>query len=223
MLADLAGKLVNIVDEDESEYVSGGKLKALVSFRAMNAQRKYQQSFRFVSHARQVYASNQLPALKGADQAVKRRLYFFEYKHRIPQEKVDPFLTDKILANELPGIVGKAIAAATNFLKNKQVFTIPPLALETREEFMLASSSALAFFDENYKVDDTAAKISSDLHEEYVEWCKRTSRHAMTPTKFHLALKDIEGLRTFRKGGVRVKNCRSKIEKESFNAQNPSL
>ena len=217
-LADLAGKLINIVDEDESEYVNGGKLKALTSMRPITAERKYEQSFRFTPQAKFIFSSNHFPTLKNLDSAIERRLHIIPFEHRVPEDKIIRDLAERIVQNELPGIIGQALNAALAFLDNNLKFSIPEKAHEARQTFMTESSSPLTFFDACYQVSPTHQTTNDTLYEDYLLYCRKYQRQALSSLKFHQALKQIPGLVTLRGAhGKRAKNCVKRLDAPLLN------
>jgi P4 family phage/plasmid primase-like protien len=217
-LSTLAGKLLNIVDEDESEYVNGGKLKALTSMRPLSAERKYEQGFTFTPQAKFIFSSNQYPTLKNLDAAIERRLYIIPFEHRVPDDKRDPFLAEKLIANELPGIVGKALVHALRFLDNNLTFSLPTHARAARDAFMVEASSPLAFFEACYKVDPSHQTTNDALYEDYLLYCRKYNRNATSSQKFHTALRRVTGLQTVRiSADVRGKNCVKRLDAPLLN------
>lgn len=174
-LAEIAGKLVNIKDEDESDYIDGGKLKAIASHRKMSAQRKFGNPFDIYPQIKLAFAANQLPQFKSMDSGTQRRLFFVEFMHPVPQNKQDRDITNKLLM-ELPGIVNFALTGAQSYYNNNESFQTPPQVLATNQKFLNESSSALAFFSEYYQVDSTLQSwvSNSTLYDQYKRWCEET-------------------------------------------------
>lgn len=217
-LAMLAGKLINIVDEDESEYVNGGKLKALTSQRPLQAERKFEQGFTFTPHAKFIFASNHLPTLKNIDPAVERRLHLVPFEHRVPEHQKDPNLSIKLTTQELPGIVGRALVAASRFATQGIKFHMPKKATDVREDFMLESSSAMSFFDSCYKVDPSLQTTNDQVYEDYLAYCRKFQKQPMSSMKFHIALKQVPGLVTTKGAqGKRLKNCVKRLDAPTLN------
>lgn len=207
-LSMLAGKLINIVDEDESEYVNGGKLKALTSMRPLSAERKFEQGFTFTPQAKFIFSSNQYPTLKNLDAAIERRLYIIPFEHRVAPDKRDPFLAEKLTTQELPGIVGKALVHVLKFLDNNLTFTLPNQAKAARDAFMIEASSPLSFFDACFQIDPSRQTSNDQLYEDYLDYCRKYNRQALSSQKFHQTLKSVPGLLTLKgTGGKRFKNC----------------
>lgn len=225
-VANLAGKQLNIVDEDESEYVSGGKLKALTSFRPIEAERKYENSFRFYPQAKNIFASNHLATLKNMDSAVERRMHLIYYQHSIPALERDPHLKDKII-KELPAILSRSLAAITALLATKNHhFEIPKAFLEARHDFVVDSLSPLTFFEECFEAvpDTSICYLNSAMYRDYLDWCEENKKHPFSQMKFFAALKAIPGLLPTRSGHKheRGRSARKKAM-STFKANSSSL
>ncbi len=221
-LAELAGKRVNVQDEDESEYILPDKLKALVSQAPMQAERKYGSPFTFRPRCKFLFGSNQLPNFKSVDEGLKRRLNFIEFKHQLKKEEQDKQLIEK-LKSELPGILRRAMLAAQNFLDRNEEFNMPAATIVTADAFMIESEPVWSFFHDRYQITAPDHKPSvnptlgwtktSDLYDEYREWCSDNGKHSKSKPRFVKALDGIPGLRIERSGdGQRWRSC----EKQAF-------
>lgn len=216
-IAGLAGKLINIVDEDESEYVNGGRLKALTSMRPITAERKYENAFRFTPQAKFIFGSNQLPTIKNPDSAIERRLHLIGFEHRVAKDKIIRNLAELIVTQELAGIVGKALYHSALFLKNNLEFSMPEKLINTRAEFMVETSSPLAFFEECYQVSDTQSTSNHQIYEDYLLYCRKCNRLPVSSIKLHVALNQIPGLITTRTTTKRFKNCAKRLDAPTLN------
>ena len=201
-VAELAGKRINIQDEDESEFILSDKFKALISQNKMQAERKYASPFTFRPRCKLLFGSNQLPNFKSVDDGLLRRLRFVEFKHPLDPSEQDKNILSK-LQQELPGIVQKAMIAAERFVKNKEEFNFPQSALNTAEQFAIESEPAITFFYETYQVRRDAKRdevpsdgwcLFKDMYKVYREWCKENGKFPKSSIKFAKILDRIPGL-----------------------------
>jgi len=212
IIAELAGKRVNIKDEDESKYIDGGKLKAISSHRKTEAQRKFGNPFNMYPQTKMIFASNQLPKFKSIDDGTQRRINFIYFGTPIEKEKQDKNLLNK-LEFELPGIIRKAmLEGAKRFYENNEEFDLPATIVNANKEFIQESSSAVMFFYEYFKVDpdlDVDKYYPSDeIYRLYRGWCEENGKQAMASNVFHRALSEQdEMIKTVVKGNKKFKNA----------------
>lgn len=203
--ANLAGKLANIYDEDESGYVDLGKLKGLVSHTPTDAQRKFQDVFLLHPFAKFIFASNQFPNFAGIDQGMMRRIYPIEFLHSTPEEKRDKDLKEK-LRSELSGIVGKIIRAAQAFVSRGQRFLVPASVKALKEDFRSDNNPVIGFILENFTIPSEAEASlhipgstspgtlnpwvpTGDLYTQYEDWVKKMGHKPVSHKSFTQILK----------------------------------
>ncbi|MFL2134178.1 phage/plasmid primase, P4 family [Desemzia sp. FAM 23990] len=100
--AELYGKLANIGDDIESDFISNtGIFKKLVTGDRLNAERKGQDPFDFNNFAKLIFSANNIPRLGGGKDtaAIARRLVIipFDAKFSAGDEDFDPYIKDKLI------------------------------------------------------------------------------------------------------------------------------
>lgn len=202
-VAELAGKRINIQDEDESEFILSDKFKALISQNKVQAERKYSPPFSFRPRCKFIFGSNQLPNFKSVDDGLERRLRFIEFKNPLEPEEQDKNILAK-LTKELPGIVQKAMAAAEAFVKRKEEFNLPNASIETSKQFVVESEPVLSFFLEKYRIRPDALRdqvpsegwtLYADIYRDYVEWCRINGKHHKSSIKAAKVLDRLPGMK----------------------------
>ena len=200
-VAELSGKFINILDEDESERVASDKFKALVDQNPTEARRLYQAPFTFKPYAKFLFASNQLPNFRYVD-GLERRLHFIHFKNPVPVASQDKELDEKLYA-ELPGIIGKALAAATSFLGRNGEFKPPLSSLVLKEEFLRFAMPAAQFVAECAVTLPEADEVASGtwtpnkrLYDAYATWCHATGHRALSSQNFHRQLLALPNITT---------------------------
>lgn len=201
-VAELAGKRINIQDEDESEFILSDKFKALISQAKVQAERKYGAPFSFRPRCKFLFGSNQLPNFKSVDDGLLRRLRFIEFKHPLDPKEQDKNILEK-LRKELPGIVQRSIAAAKAFVERQEEFNLPQSEIRTAEQFSIESEPAMTFFHETYYVRTDARRdevpsdgwtLFKDMYKQYRDWCKENGKYPKSAIKFAKILDRIPGL-----------------------------
>ena len=225
--AELAGRRLNVQDEDESEFINADKLKALISQRRIDAQRKFGNPFSFQPRCKFIFGSNQMPNFKQVDDGLKRRLYFLEFNHPLTKAEQDKAMPEKLRA-ELPGIVYKVVAAARGFMERNQEFVLPESVSTLGDKFALESDPVLLFFAEMYNIHQNPVSApgtpntfewstSAGMYDQYVNWCQTNRKIPKSSPRFYKSLENIPGLKTERDGnGTRWRSCGLRIIKNDF-------
>ena len=186
--AELVGKRVNILDEDESDYIKADALKALVSKRKIEACRKYQQPFSFIPQTKFLFSSNQFPKINNIDDGLKRRIHFIEFKFPIPIDRQDKQLNAKLIA-EIPGIISNALIVGNAFRERNEEFSITKNMIATKNQFILELTPVLRWLDEECSVggsDDWTD--NARLYRNYKEWCDNNGHKLLNSMNFHKQL-----------------------------------
>lgn len=170
--AELKGKRVNIIHEEQSERIRVDLLKNIVSGNAMLIEEKYKQPAKFVPSVKFFWGTNDLPSFDDIDKALKRRINVIPFHRQIPEESRDLFLMDK-LKKELPGILHFAFEGARRFAKRGFVFNKPKAVTDAMEGVIEDRFPAVRFFHEYYEITgDPEDKVATKLlYQEYVNWC----------------------------------------------------
>lgn len=117
-LATLAGKRINLVGElhDESP-IPGAAFKNVTGGSLVTGRHPTHRPFTFRPTAAHWFASNVLPATTDRGEAFYRRWAVLRFRNTVPVGQVDPDLFDKIVASELPAILGQAFMGAERVVR----------------------------------------------------------------------------------------------------------
>lgn len=109
-LAQLAGKRFNSVGELPSWSTYNplpSIFKQVLGGDPMTASHKHKPTFEFVNTASHFFNSNHLPKSDEGSTAFMRRWLILEFNNPIPEEEVDVTLEDRIIEEEMPGVIYK--------------------------------------------------------------------------------------------------------------------
>jgi len=190
-ISGLIGKKVNLCNEEESKYLRSDRFKALISGDPTTAERKHEAAFTFSPTTKYLFATNAMPSFDGINYGIRRRMKIIPFKRIFKNEEQDKNLSDKLLT-ELPGIVQFALDGAKRLIENGYNFTATPSVEEALIEFENITSSALMFFRETYMINESKEQFvsSSDMYQEYTDWCTKNGKHPMSSHNFHRDLTD---------------------------------
>ncbi|MBK7278101.1 MAG: hypothetical protein IPI51_22505 [Betaproteobacteria bacterium] len=117
-VASLAGKRLNLVGElDDAAPIPAAAFKNITGGGLAEGRHPTHRPFSFVCVAAHCFASNTLPATTDKGEGFFRRWRVVHFRHRVPDAAVDPYLVDKIIAHEMPGVIARAFAAAESVAK----------------------------------------------------------------------------------------------------------
>jgi len=192
-VARLVGKLANICPDLPSAHLeSTSVFKALTGFDTVTGERKFQESFDFVSYARLVFSANHPPRSKDASHAFFRRWYPFPFGRTfgadaIPREVLDAELSSP---QELSGLLNKALAALPRLARGH--FTETASVKQAWEEFRATTDPLAVWLDHNTIDDPSSVWVEKGrLISIFNKAATQKGVPAMTNTAFGLALKRL--------------------------------
>ncbi|HSZ85912.1 MAG TPA: phage/plasmid primase, P4 family, partial [Puia sp.] len=199
-VAELENKLINYSPEISGKIESAGIFKTLTSGEPLSVRKIYKDPTTIYNYARLAFNVNELPHNVQQTNAFFRRFLIVPFDITIAPEKQDKNLTQKIIKDELPGILNWVLSGLKRLLDQKG-FTESNVVKEQLEEYRRDADSVLAFLaDYRYKKSISKTKSLKTLFSEYLMFCSASGMPYC---------KD----RTFSK---RLKAADFKIERASF-------
>ena len=144
---ELAGKLANIGDELDKEYIAtSSKFKSIVSGMMISGQKKYGDVVNFTPYAKMLFAMNGDLRMDDPGNAVADRLIQVPFPASLRKEDIDPYLPEKL---RRPGavqyVIDKALKAFVAVL-DRGGFTDSVVAERTRMEWEEYNNPILAWY-----------------------------------------------------------------------------
>ncbi len=173
-LARLAGKRLNFVAElPDTKVIQSEVVKGVISGDLQTGRHIREAPFDFKPTAGHLFAANRLPQSADQTDAYYRRWIVLRHNNVCPETERDPQLADRILAHEIPGIVGRFVRGAARLIRNGG-YSIPPSSTATVTDWRHAASSVAVFLDVYTRPSRTgeAGTLSSDLHAAYGTWAR---------------------------------------------------
>lgn len=119
-IARLKGaRLVTVSESEEGVYLDESLVKQLTGGDLITARFLYGREFEFRPEFKLIMATNHKPRIRGTDEGIWRRIRLVPFTRRIPPEKQDLQLPDK-LAAELPGILNWALTGLAAWLRRSE-------------------------------------------------------------------------------------------------------
>lgn len=195
--AMIADKLLNYSSEMGSK-VESDIFKKLVSREPIDARLLYKSSFIMEDYARLMFNCNELPSDIEHTNAFFRRFIIIPFRTTIKEEDQDRQLSQKIIADELPGVFNWMLSGMLRLLKN-QSFTKSTIVEDEVKRFRRESDSALNFLDERNYVKSPSTELRlQEFYNEYRMFCIENGNSPCSNKNFSKRIKN-EGFETKRK------------------------
>ena len=196
--AELTGKLANIGDDINDEWISNTAIfKKVVSGDVITAEKKGKDPFKLRSFAKFFFSANSLPRLgRGKDSsAVLDRLVIipFDAKFSKCDPDYDPFIKYKLHDESvMEALIAKSIPALREVLSNQE-FTECEKIKKSMVEFEKTNNPILEFFDELDESDYLYEPIKV-VYQKYSTFCLSNNLQAVSAIEFQKQMKNRYGL-----------------------------
>jgi putative DNA primase/helicase len=196
--AELTGRLANIGDDINDEYVSNTAIfKKVVSGDVITVAKKGKDPYKLRSFAKFFFSANSLPRLgKGKDSAaVLDRLVIIPFDAKFTKEDADydPFIKYKLRKEEvMEALINKALPALRTVLA-EQEFERCEKVRKSLDEFEKSNNPILEFFEELNEADYENEPIKA-VYQRYNAFCLSNNLNAISGTEFQRQIKNHFGL-----------------------------
>lgn len=168
--AELEGKLLNIASEmSANATMADGYLKQFTSGEPVEADKKYRDSVSFVPRVKMACSTNTLPRLLDRSDGFARRAVIISFNRQFAEHERDVDLADKIIGEELSGILAFAVKGL-RMLLDQGGFTVPQSSLDMVKDYRTSSDGVAMFVDEHL-VFDPKGTLVDVLFEAFRTFC----------------------------------------------------
>lgn len=192
--AELTGKLANIGDDINDEWVSNTAIfKKVVSGDTVTVERKGKDPYKLKSFAKFFFSANSLPRLgRGKDsRAVLDRLVIIPFEAKFSKEDpdYDPFIKYKLRDEEvMEALIAKSIPALRDVLA-EQEFEHCIKVDKSMEDFERSNNPILEFFadlEDDYSIENEPVKV---VYQRYNTFCLSNNLQAISALEFQRQIK----------------------------------
>lgn len=163
--------------------------KQLVSGEPIEARLPYGKPFILRNYAKLIFNTNHLPRDIEYTKAFFRRFLILPFNVTIPEKDQDPLLANKIIDNELPGVLTWVLKGLERLLENGK-FSTSELVNREVQHFEQESDSVNVFLaDNNYKPHPSEYVMLKDLYRDYRVFCTEDGYKPLNKSNFHKRLK----------------------------------
>lgn len=192
-IAELYGRLANIVgDLSAKELYHSGRLKSLTGGDLLLAEKKFQNPFNFVNHAKLIYSANELPKTFDGTLAFWRRVMLINFSKTFMGDKDKKDLWKELTTEEeLSGILNLAIQGLHRLEVNNG-FSKQNSVAEVEEYYIRNSDPVTAFFMDCVEItnDNNDYMSLQTLHTAFVEYCKQYRFMDLSIRKFSSSVRN---------------------------------
>jgi putative DNA primase/helicase len=199
-LADLAGaRLVCASETEQGRRWAESRLKQLTGGDPVKARFMRQDFFTFRPRFKLFIAGNHKPALRGVDEAIRRRLHLIPFAVTIPPHERDPTLSERLKA-EWPAILRWAIDGYRLFADEG---LNPPRAVTAATDQYFEGEDAIAqWIEDRCERAGEAFEASAALFSSWKSWAASSGEYVGGIKRFSQSL-ESHGLRPIRKPQAR--------------------
>ena len=199
-IARLRGaRFVSAAESDEGRRLAEARIKDLTGNDTISARFLHAEYFDFRPECKIWFATNHRPTIKGTDQAIWDRIRLVPFNVRIPDEKQDKHLLNK-LQRESPGILTWAVEGCLKWqesgLSTPEIVT---LATESYRDEMDVLSD---FISERCAVSNMFEEKFKELYQAYLNWCTTSGDSPISRRAFSSTLQERGFVRAKRHGHV---------------------
>lgn len=184
--AQIFGKLVNIGDDIDSQYIENvGTFKKVVSGNGITIENKGQDPIEIEPYCKFIFSANDIPRMKDRSGAVLDRLIFIPFNAVFSKDDpdFDPYIIDKLRTKEVAEYLIKIGIAGLRRVLERREFTIPDQSKIELQEFNERNNPILLFIQELTE-DDVVGKVANDVYLQYSEWCINNGFQAISNLEF---------------------------------------
>jgi putative DNA primase/helicase len=193
-LMRLSGKRFAYVNEaDEGRALDEARIKALTGGATTTARDLYKTTETFTNTAKVWFDLNTLPAFKGIDYGIERRLVVIPFDWKVPDIGRVGDMAEQLKA-ELPGILAWAVDGCRRWRLSGLQQRPAGVAVATRR-YRDENNHLPAFVEETYMLTPDGTVTVADLQRDYAGFCERRGETALAyKQKMIPYLRDVLGL-----------------------------
>jgi putative DNA primase/helicase len=172
-MGSLFGKLLYVDDDVKAgARLPDGTLKTISEAKEVTGELKYKDPFNFVVRAVPVLLCNNIPSLADLSHGMLRRLMVIPFSRRFTDQDRDPDLFERVWANELPGVLNRALGGYRRLLKRGSKFK-RPVAVRQATNRWLQQANPLPAFVETHCIRQAGGRcLARDFYAAYANWTR---------------------------------------------------
>ncbi len=196
-------RLVVTSETGAGDRLDESLVKDLTGGDRIRARQPHGRNFEFAPTHHIWMATNHLPRITGTDTGIWRRIQLIPFAASIPNERIDPHLGIKLLA-ELPGILNWAVQGCLDWqasgLGSAEVITAATAHYRDDQDLLGV------FLDERCTLDAASTVAAADLYADYRTWAETGGLHPLSKIAFGRLLAQRAGIAATQSGPSRTRS-----------------
>jgi putative DNA primase/helicase len=188
-LARLRGtRLVTTTETEQGKKLAEPLVKQITGNDRITARFLYGEYFNFQPTFKVFMATNHKPSIKGGDYGIWRRIKLIPFTTRIPEEKQDKHLEQKLRA-EASGILNWVLEGVIRW--KKEGLKTPPTVTSATDEYR-SDMDVIGNFVKDCCIQKSGIMTKvRDLYKAYQQWCVDNNEHTVSERFLSLRLQEI--------------------------------
>lgn len=187
-LARLKGaRMVTAIEAPAGKQLNEARIKAITGGDPIPARFMRAEWFTFVPQFKLWFVANDDPRVRSTDAALWRRIRVIPFDVVIPDDEVDPDLSEKLRA-EWPGILAWAVHGCLQWQRDG--LKTPDVVLAATSSYRKRADHVLRFLRECVFQEEHADTASGLVHQAYTDWCATNHERPLSTAQFKRQLED---------------------------------
>lgn len=213
----ISGKLVNYASEISGK-INANIFKQLASNEEIDARLPYGNPFIIKNYAKLMFNCNTLPETDESSNAFYRRLLIIPFDKTIPEKEQDKELSNKIIKNELSGVLNWVLEGLQRLIIQKN-FSQSAAVDNALLTYKRSSDNVILFISENnYKRSVKSFQTIKFLYDDYKNFCIDWNYRPINKNKFISKIKSLNyDIKRMSSGIVAYMEVENKAEEKTEN------
>ncbi len=183
----------SLITVDETpKRIDEQRLKSAISGDDLNINRKYHVPVTVRLRGKWLLRGNDKPALSDQTDGLWRRLQIIEFTEKFEGDRRDDMLADRIVENELPGVLRWAVEGLVMLLQAGGFKDIPESVQASKKQMQVETDNVLGWWTEKEVQVCGAPRTSKDAaYRNYSVWCKDNGMMPLGAPRFWVRVRSI--------------------------------
>ena len=182
-MGSLFGKYLFVDDDVKAgARLPDGMLKTISEAKEVTGELKFKPTFNFVVRTVPVLLCNNIPSLADLSHGMLRRLMVIPFERRFTDKDKDPDLFESIWAQELPGVLNRALAGYKRLFDRGAKFKRPAAVTEATERWLQQANPLPAFIETRCRKKADGRCLVRDFYAAYSNWTQKMG-YTLTQTQ----------------------------------------
>ena len=211
-MGSLFGKLLYVDDDVKAgARLPDGILKTISEAKEVTGEYKYKSPFNFTVRTVPVLLCNNIPSLADLSHGMLRRLQVIPFDRTFTGDDKDAMLFERIWANELPGVLNRALRGYRRLLQRNSSFLIPDAVKKATTAWLGQANPLPAFIEQRCEKGVSERCWMQELYAAYTTWAQHAgytmvqSQPSFRRNLEHLGFQSSRGSRGQRVTGLRLR------------------